>query len=356
MVKFPPTGGGQAEIMRKLFALSAGLFFLFGCARAPTGPPPRTASMASRIAFQQHSIDGYHKFLRQNPFDPYASGAKKRLAKLLLEENDRTALEEFVRLFPKDRQLVQSRLEEFSLVDKVMERMNDHEALKKDNSRISMRRGEPYYAYIYNKDYVGFVDQDIEDLEFSVRIERIIAPDCIEISLLSESHAFAERFNSLTNIYYKISVSSSCSLGEYPVKVLFEVYRTISGENEKRMGGSSAKHVVIVKDGNIKNPQEIDVLTKSISYYGGKIPKIRERLSKLADPGHSDFAAFYLYQWEVSRYKIEIEKYSLFQSIAQYYLKEAQQSSDDSIKQAASDALEKPENNPLEIQEFTPFN
>jgi hypothetical protein len=343
--------------MRKLFALlSAGLFFLFGCAGAPTGPPPRTASMASRIAFQQNSIEGYHKFLRQNPFDPYASGAKKRLAKLLLEENDRTALEEFVRLFPKDRQLVQSRLDEFSLVDKVMERMNDHEALKKDNSRLSICRGEPYYAYLYNKNYVGFVDPDMEDLEFSVKIERIIAPDCIKISLLSESHAFAERFNSLTNIYYKVNVSSSCSLGEYPVKVLFGVYRTISGENEKRMGGSSAKHVVIVKDTNIKDPQEVEVLSKSISYYGKKIPKLREKLSKLLNPGHSDFAAFYLYSWELSRYKIELEKFSLFQSIAQYYLKEAQQSSDDAIKQAASDALENPEKNPYEIQEFTPFN
>ena len=342
--------------MRKLFVLSAGLFFLFGCGGVPAGPPPRTASMASRIAFQQDSIDGYHKFLRQNPFDPYASRAKEKLAKLLLEENDRAALEEFVRLFPKDRQLVQNRLDEFSLVDKVMERMNDHEALKKDNSRISICRGEPYYAYLYKKNYVGFVDPDMDDLEFSVKIERIIAPDCIKIYLSSESHAFAERFHSLTNIYYKISVSSSCPLGEYPVKVLFGVYRTISGENEKRMGGSSAKHVVIVKDTNIKNTQEIDVLSKSISYYGKKIPKIRKKLSRLVDPGHSDFAAFYLYHWELSRYKTEIEKYSLFQGIAQYYLKESQQSSDDSIKQAASDALEKLEENPLEIQEFIPFN
>jgi hypothetical protein len=192
-------------------------------------------------------------------------------------------------------------------------------------------------------------------LEFLVRIERVIAPDCIKIVLLPETFAFAERFHSLTNIYYKIIISSTCPLGEYPIKVLFGVYRTIDGEDEKRMGGAAAKHVVTVVDENILSLQDMKVLAKSVSYYLDKSNKIKEKLSKLMNPGTSDFAAFYLYQWELSHFKIEIEKYQLFQSIALHNLKIAQKSSDVAINQQATETLSGLEDIPSDIQEFAPF-
>jgi hypothetical protein len=206
--------------MRVSLILSAGLVLLFGC--SPVTGSFTAASRGARIAAKQNSIEGYQKFLRQNPQDPYAGEAKKNLASLLLKENDREAVEDFARHFPKDRKLVQASLEEavedfarhfpkdrklvqasldeFALIDRVRERMNDHEALQRDNSRLSIRRGEPYYAYLYSKNYVGYVDPDLGELEFFVRIERVIAPDCIKIVLLPETFALAERFHSMTNL------------------------------------------------------------------------------------------------------------------------------------------------------------
>jgi hypothetical protein len=311
-------------------------------------------SRAARIAAKQNSIEGYQKFLRQNPQDPYVDEAKEHLAKLLLEENNREALENFVRHFPKDRRLVQIRLDEFALVDKVRERMNDHEALKRDNSRLSISRGEPYYAYLYSKNYVGYVDPDLGELEFSVRIERVIAPDCIKIVLLPETFALAERFHSLTNIYYKVVVSSTCPSGEHPLKVLFGVYRSIDGEDEKRMGGAAAKHVVTVADESILSLQDMKLFARSVSYYLDESNKIKDKISKLVNPGTSDFAALYLYQWELSHYKIELEKYQLFQSIALHNLKVAQKSSDIALNQQATETLSGLDI-PSDIPEFSPF-
>lgn len=330
-----------------------GFVFLYGC--GASGPPPRSASMASRIAFQQKSIEGYQKFLRKNPHDPYAGEAKTRLAELLLTEDDRAALEDFVRNFPKDRLLVQKRLDEFILVDEVLERMNDHQALKKSGSHLTIRRGEPYYAYFYSKNYVGFVDWELGDLDYYVEIERVISPESIKIDILPETFALAERFHALTNIYYKITVSSECPTGEYPIKVLLGVYRTINGEEEERMGGAAAKHVVVVVDKNIQSQRDIQIAEKSIQHYEAEVKKTEAKLSKMVDPGESDFAAFYLYQWELSRYTIDIEKYELFQSIALYDLKNAQKSSDVQISQTVSTALDELGDVQSQIKEFVPF-
>jgi hypothetical protein len=114
--------------VRALLILLTSLVFLFGC--GSTTSPFTAVSRAARIAAKQNSIEGYQKFLRQNPQDPYVGEAKEKLAKLLLEENNRESLEDFVRRFPKDRKMVQSSLDEFALVDKVKERMNDYEALR----------------------------------------------------------------------------------------------------------------------------------------------------------------------------------------------------------------------------------
>jgi hypothetical protein len=311
--------------------------------------------MASRIAFQQKSIEGFQKFLRKNPNDPYAGEAKIRLAKLLLEENDRAALEDFVRNFPKDRQLVQKRLDEFILVDEVLERMNDHQALKKSGSHLTIRRGEPYYAYFYSKNYVGFVDWELGDLDYYVKIERVISPKPIKVNILPETFALAVRFHSLTNVYYKITVSSECPIGEYPIKVLLGVYRTINGEDEERMGGAAAKHVVEVVDKNIQSQRDIQIAEKSIQYYEEEVKKTQDNLAKLVNPGESDFAALYLYQWELSRYTIDTEKYKLFQSIALYDLKNAQKSSDVLISQAVSTTLDGLGEVQSQIKEFVPF-
>jgi hypothetical protein len=339
--------------MRVSFILSAGLVLLLGC--GSTTGSFTTASRGARIAAKQNSIEGYQKFLRQNPQDPYVDEAKKNLASLLLKENDREAVEDFARHFPKDRKLVQASLDEFALIDRVRERMNDHEALQRDNSRLSIRRGEPYYAYLYSKNYVGYVDPDLGELEFFVRIERVIAPDCIKIVLLPETFALAERFHSMTNIYYKIIVSSTCPLGEYPVKVLFGVYRTINGEDEKRMGGAAAKHVVTVANEGVFSLQDMQVLAKSVSYYIDKTSKTKDKISKLMNPGSSDFSALYLYRWELSHYKIEIEKYQLFQSIALHSLKNAQKSSDAVLNQQATETLSRLRDIPSDIPKFTPF-
>lgn len=339
--------------MRVSLLLLAGLVLLLGC--GSTTGSFTADSRSARIAAKQNSIEGYQKFLRQNPQDPYAGEAKKNLASLLLNENDREALEDFARHFPRDRKLVQVSLDEFALIDRVRERMNDHEVLQQDNSRLSIRRGEPYYAYLYSKNYVGYVDPDLGELEFFVRVERVIAPDCIKIVLLPETFALAERFHSLTNIYYKIIVSSTCSLGEHPVKVLFGVYRTINGEDEKRMGGAAAKHVITVADERVLSVQDMEVLAKSVGYYIDKSSKIKEKASRLVNPGTSDFSAFYLYQWELSHYKIEIEKYQLFQSIALHSLEIAQKSSDVVLNQQATETLSRLRDIPSDIPKFTPF-
>ncbi len=349
MVKLSPTNGIWSGKLRILLVF----VFLYGC--GPSGPPPRSASMASRIAFQQRSIEGYQKFLRKNPNDPYAEEAKTKLAELLLEEDDRVALEDFVRNFPKDRQLVQERLDKFILIDEILERMNDHQALKKSGSHLTIRRGEPYYAYFYSKNYVGYVDWELGELDYFVKIERVISPKSIKVDVLPETFALAERFHALTNIYYKITVSSECPIGEYPIKVLLGTYRTINGEDEERMGGAAAKHVVLVVDKNIQSQRDIQIAEKSITYYENEIKKTETNLSKLVDPGESDFAAYYLYQWELSRYTIDIEKYEIFQGIALYDLKNAQKSADVQINQAVSNALDELGGAQSRIKEFVPF-
>ncbi len=351
MVRLPPIKMDWPGKSRALFVM--GLVFLYGC--GTSGTPSRSASMASRIAFQQRSIEGYKKFLRKNPHDPYAGEAKLKLAELLLKENDRAALEDFVRNFPKERQLVQKHLDEFILVDEVLERMNDHQALKKSGSHLTIRRGEPYYAYFYSKNYVGFVDWELGELDYYARIERVISPESININVLPETFALAERFHSLTNVYYKITVSTECPAGEYPIKVLLGIYRTIDGENEERMGGASAKHVVLVSDKNIQSQRDIQIAEKSIQFYEKEVKKIESGLSKLVNPGKSDFAAYYLYQWELSRYTIDIEKYKLFQSIALYDLKNAQKSSDVVLNQTISNVLEELGDAQSQIKEFVPF-
>lgn len=350
----PTRCGGLRGRIKKLSLPLAGLFFLFAC-QQETSLPKTSASLEARSAFLQNSVQGYKKFLRKNPDDPYSEKAQKKLADLLLRENERGSLEDFARSFPDTHSLVQSRLDKFALIDDVLKRMNEHQAVKNDNANLSIRRGEPYYAYCYSKHFVGYIDQEEGEYIFSIKIERVIAPSFIKIVLLPQTFALAERFHSLSNIYYKIIISHDSPNGEYPAKVLFGLYRTIDDSEEERISGTSSKHVVKVVDDTIHTLQEIEVAAMSITHYGEKVKKSKDWFAKLIDPGNANFAAYYLYQWESSRYKNEIEKYKLFRSIAYNDLIKAKSSPDPTLSLEASKILEKMGETIAAIQIFTPF-
>jgi hypothetical protein len=322
------------EKEKTLLALSVTAFLLIsGCAGGPG-----SASRAYRIAYHQNTEKGYKKFITQNPNDPQVGEAKEKLARLLLEKNDRAALQNFALRFPDKASLVQGRLDEFALIDLVLERTNEQESLKEDNTRLSLRQGDSYHAYLYSKDYAGFIDQELE-IKFYVKLDRIIAPKFIKVSIMPETFALAERFHSMTNIYYKITASSDAQPGEYPINILFALYKETEGEPKERVSGTSVKHLVKVSDETTDTLRKVEVAARCVTFYEEKAQKTQEMLSKLKETELEEFAAGYLFRWKSSQYEFEVKKYEHFRDVALKELKKAVSFHNPAVREKAEKVL-----------------
>jgi hypothetical protein len=230
---------------------------------------------------------------------------------------------------------VEDILKEIETVEKINAHLMTNLA---DGSRAIVRPGEVVYSRGYFKAYARLPEdwEETDEATYEIKLEKVIAPKFIEVELLADqSFIMVEKFDALTNIYYKIKVSSVTPPGEYRAAAIIGAYQRFSSGEEYRKGGKEVGLTVEVVKHPLDSMDILEVDFEAVNYFEQKQEKMQSALNSLKPPEGAAFGTRYMYKYNLANYTTRLAEYKAAQAEACYHL---QQAAENSLLEIASQA------------------